>query len=338
MPGLKLNGVDVPVLADAVSASPVIIQDKARAFDGTPRSTVRARKREWRAKLGPQTQANADLYRQLINGEGHAFSFDADAYSSKGLGPTVNTNTVIGNTGSSQKWGANRLALSSGGNGGIITWPTAYLTTWTAFVWYAPNGLASSYEHWVIRPSGGGNTFRNGVLNNTQDFSYWCSTVADGTGNLSFNSPDWNAVTWAATTAKTLGARVKPTSGANTNRFKCTTAGTTGGSEPTWPAFTGGTVTDGTVVWTNVGPLASVIDDAVIVPYVVPDSWVAGIYAEHAARAWAPLPRLRTDGDMVLSGPILTLGEVGETDVFGFSNAGSWVTNGESPSFVLSEV
>jgi Bacteriophage tail sheath protein len=60
---------------------------------------------------------------------------------------------------------------------------------------------------------------------------------------------------WAATTAEVLGALIKPTV-ANTGSyvFRCTTAGTTGASEPaTWDQTVGGTVTDGTVTWTNVG-------------------------------------------------------------------------------------
>jgi len=55
---------------------------------------------------------------------------------------------------------------------------------------------------------------------------------------------------WAATTSKSVGAIVKPTS-SNADGFCyiCTTAGTTDGSEPTWPAILGTSVTDGTVVW-----------------------------------------------------------------------------------------
>ena len=58
---------------------------------------------------------------------------------------------------------------------------------------------------------------------------------------------------WAASTAYSLNDRRRPT---QTNRngfqYKVTTAGTSGSSEPTWPAAWGKTVTDGSVVWTCV--------------------------------------------------------------------------------------
>lgn len=55
---------------------------------------------------------------------------------------------------------------------------------------------------------------------------------------------------WAATTAKIAGTLVKPTAGrAGGYQYKCITSGTTGATEPTWPAVLGATVTDGTCVW-----------------------------------------------------------------------------------------
>lgn len=60
--------------------------------------------------------------------------------------------------------------------------------------------------------------------------------------------------TWAATTAYALGAKVIKTSTVH----QVTTAGTSGGTEPTWAGTLGGTVTDGTVVWTNRGALTMV--------------------------------------------------------------------------------
>lgn len=57
------------------------------------------------------------------------------------------------------------------------------------------------------------------------------------------------APTWAATTAYSLAAIVSPVTG-NGYFYECTTAGTTAGTEPTWPTVVGNTVTDGTVVWT----------------------------------------------------------------------------------------
>lgn len=57
---------------------------------------------------------------------------------------------------------------------------------------------------------------------------------------------------WVGATAYSLGDVVRQVSGTITDRvFKCTVAGTSGGTEPTWPAM-GATVADGTVTWTAV--------------------------------------------------------------------------------------
>lgn len=53
--------------------------------------------------------------------------------------------------------------------------------------------------------------------------------------------------TWAATTAYSLGDYVIRTD----KVLQATTAGTSGSSAPTAPGSVGGTVTDGTVVWTR---------------------------------------------------------------------------------------
>lgn len=57
------------------------------------------------------------------------------------------------------------------------------------------------------------------------------------------------ATTWASATAYTLGDYVEPTT-PNDYIYECTTAGTSGGSEPTWGTTEGGTTADGTVIWT----------------------------------------------------------------------------------------
>jgi hypothetical protein len=59
---------------------------------------------------------------------------------------------------------------------------------------------------------------------------------------------------WAATTAYTAGQFIAPTNArANGYFYLCTTSGTSGATEPTWPTTYNGTVTDGTVVWTEIG-------------------------------------------------------------------------------------
>lgn len=59
---------------------------------------------------------------------------------------------------------------------------------------------------------------------------------------------------WAATTAYTVGQFVRPTAPIHTNSYmyRCTTAGTSGASEPSWPTGNNSTVTNGTAVFTNI--------------------------------------------------------------------------------------
>lgn len=69
------------------------------------------------------------------------------------------------------------------------------------------------------------------------------------------SSVGYTAVTaWAASTAYSIGDIRRPTAAAaNSERvFRCTTAGTSGGSEPTWVNTKAATTTDNTVTWTEI--------------------------------------------------------------------------------------
>jgi hypothetical protein len=66
------------------------------------------------------------------------------------------------------------------------------------------------------------------------------------------------ASTWTASTSYTVGQVIVPAT-RNDHIYQCTTAGTSGSSAPTFPTTSGGTVTDGTVVWTEIGLIANMI-------------------------------------------------------------------------------
>ncbi len=74
---------------------------------------------------------------------------------------------------------------------------------------------------------------------------------------------------WKATTDYGLNAKVFPTNPITTPYYyKVTTAGTTGATEPVFPVTTGGTVTDGSVVWELVERLVQPITHAPVIPTV----------------------------------------------------------------------
>jgi hypothetical protein len=67
-----------------------------------------------------------------------------------------------------------------------------------------------------------------------------------------YTPADSYAQVWAAATAYSVGDIVRPSTG-NGHVYRCTAAGATGGTEPTWPTDIGATVTDGTVTWAECG-------------------------------------------------------------------------------------
>lgn len=139
------------------------------------------------------------------------------------------------------------------------------------------------------------------------------------------------ATTWAATTAKIVGACVVPTV-ANGHYYKCTIAGTTDSSQPTWPT-TGGTVADGTATWLDMGTIILAASDVTIdyrIGMVMPKAGGAAVEGEtlqvtydHAAIA----------GKQVAGGTKLPA--VGRVLFFGVNLADASKVQVEIPEIVL---
>ena len=97
---------------------------------------------------------------------------------------------------------------------------------------------------------------------NPQSFSLYFGSNAVGRTLQTQTSPGTNQITltpaniatlWSGTTAYTLGNLIQPGT-PNGWVYKCTQAGTSSGSTPTFPTSIGSTVTDGGVIWTNYMP------------------------------------------------------------------------------------
>lgn len=69
---------------------------------------------------------------------------------------------------------------------------------------------------------------------------------------------------WIADTPYDIRKWVTPAAGLNGYSYECTTAGTTGSEEPSWPIVLGDTVTDGTCVWTCRGAVTYLVYDSVL--------------------------------------------------------------------------
>ncbi len=81
---------------------------------------------------------------------------------------------------------------------------------------------------------------------------YTQGSKALGSPTIAYTAANSWGQTAATSTAYAVGDVRRPSTG-NGYLYRCTVAGTSGGSAPTWGSVVGGTTTDGTVTWTNVG-------------------------------------------------------------------------------------
>jgi lambda family phage minor tail protein L len=83
---------------------------------------------------------------------------------------------------------------------------------------------------------------------------------------------------WQASNSYAVGDVVRPTTTTGTGLvFRCTTAGTSGSSEPTWATIGSQEVNDNTVVWLSVGAIAPEMSD--LSPTSIIDLYELGTFA-----------------------------------------------------------
>lgn len=110
--------------------------------------------------------------------------------------------------------------------------------------------------------------------------------LGDTRCGVRLNPPAWQAATAYAQRkagdAKT-GAVVRPTT-ANGRHYRCSVAGTSGGTEPAWNTTLGGTTADGAVTWITIQALTSTgLVEAVVDAHTLTDSqrteqiWAGGL-------------------------------------------------------------
>jgi prepilin-type N-terminal cleavage/methylation domain-containing protein len=123
------------------------------------------------------------------------------------------------------------------------TWCTAFVSTGRYQLWrYVTTSTTAA-----IVPTCGAN-----VSGTTK--VQWADYLAQANAFPAYVAPQGGS-SWAPNTAYTVGQLVRPTdTGTNPYLFSVTTAGTSGGSEPTWPTAPNATVTAG-ATFKNMGAL-----------------------------------------------------------------------------------
>ncbi|WP_141323604.1 hypothetical protein [Myxococcus sp. AB025B] len=140
---LSLNGIPVPVVEGR--RRQVSIGTDSRAFSGAYRLGRRAVRQEWEFKTPPLPRDEVLALRGLIAGDGHAVSFDGDAFTSRGLNQASATGLVFQGA---RFGGGLNLAV-----GASASWSMQLGARWTA-LHYVFSSSAGAWLHVINRSDG----------------------------------------------------------------------------------------------------------------------------------------------------------------------------------------
>lgn len=181
--------------------------------------------------------------------------------------------SVAGTTSTSNAapaWSATLGAIGVVTNDNEINWISLGSATWNAgTTYFAWSGQASTFS--AVEDSNG---------------SLWvCIVGGTSQGSTPFVAP----LVWQSSHAYVLN---QTTIDSNSNTQQVTTAGTSGGSAPSWNTAKGGTTSDGGVTWTNLGSAyGTVVKESTGVQWVnvgQSASWIASQIYNRPTAGWNP--------------------------------------------------
>ncbi|AFE05564.1 hypothetical protein COCOR_04013 [Corallococcus coralloides DSM 2259] len=160
---LTLSGIEVRCsAAKGLTQKPTLLGPRVRTFSGWAQSGTRSRVFTWAGGTPPMSMAEAQALRRLIDGDGHSWSFEANAdaglVSSKGLTGTAVGTIGVGPGSSTPRYGTGGLALAAGAS---VTWATATTGRYFVGAWMRGAFSAGAWAH-VVVDANGNQTWLNG--------------------------------------------------------------------------------------------------------------------------------------------------------------------------------
>lgn len=150
---LLINGIEIKAMQ--ASRSVVRMGSRSRAFSGMARGALRAQKLEWSCSTAPLDAREKVAVAGLLEGRGHALTFNVDLYTSKGLAPFTTGTYTLPASSPTPKFGAKCLSVTAG----TMAWATKLPGAWTVLLWKY-NG--STWDRWSKDSSGA--CYKNGAV------------------------------------------------------------------------------------------------------------------------------------------------------------------------------
>lgn len=162
---LNLNGIQVPCsVSGGAKATSEDMGQSQRAVDGTWLVHRRVTKLHWAFQSTPQDDLHARAFRDLVLGRGHFWNFNANLFSSKGLGPSAIVNTVFG-AGGGYNGSGGRASQSAGSSNKVQITLSDIITRGRWGVMHARQVNGGGYTHYVATYDGTTRTeYTAGVL------------------------------------------------------------------------------------------------------------------------------------------------------------------------------